>query len=109
MNSEQWSSLIRVLLAIVLGPSSILVLKGILTQDQANQLIPILVPIIMAAGAAVIGIFSARAHSASSVVAAVNSDSVPGVKVVAESSPSQAVQVTSSGDVKPLPAAPGKP
>ena len=41
MNSEQWSSLIRVLLAIVLGPSSILVLKGILTQDQANQLIPI--------------------------------------------------------------------
>jgi len=99
MNSEQWSAVIRAVLGILVGPGSYLVLKGVLTPDQASTLIPILVPMIMAAGAALIGWFAARSHSASAVVAAVNSPSVPGVKAVAESSPSPAVSVTPSGAV----------
>ena len=55
MNSEQWTSLIRTVLAIAIGPGSYVAMKGILPADLANQLIPVLVPLIMAGGAAAIG------------------------------------------------------
>ena len=86
MNNEQWASIIRTVLLLVIGPGSYLVLKGVLTEDQANQLIPILVPLIIAAGGAIVGKLAVNAHSARAVVAAVNSPSVPGVKAVASTS-----------------------
>lgn len=101
MNSEQWTALIRVVLALALGPGSYLVAKGLLTPDQANQLIPVLVPAIVAVGGLIIGKYAVGAHSAQSIVAAVNSASAPGVKAVAVSSPSPAVAVTPSGAVVP--------
>lgn len=101
MNNEQWAAIIRTVLLIALGPGSYLVLKGVLTEDQANQLIPILVPLVLAAGGAIIGKFAVNAHSAQAVVAAVNSPSVPGVKAVADTSSSPAVSVTPSGAVVP--------
>lgn len=117
MNSEQWNSLIRLVLSVALGPGSYLVLKGVLTPDQANQLIPMLVPLIMLVGGAIIAKFAVGAHSApavaaavasdktiaSAVIAAVNSDSVPGVKVVSAESPSPPVTVTPTGAVKTIP------
>jgi hypothetical protein len=108
MNSEQWTSLIRTVLSIVLGPASYIVAKGILTPEQANQLIPAIVPLVMVVGAAAIGKWGIGSHSAPAIVAAVNSDSVPGVKVVSESSPSPAVAVTDTGAVKTIPVT-GKP
>ena len=104
MNNDQWTSLIRVILGILLAPGSYLVARGVLSTDQANALIPVLVPAVMLIGGTIIGKFSFDAHSASSLVAAVNSDAVPGVKVVALSSPSPAVSVEKTGEVKVLPA-----
>lgn len=106
MNSEQWSGVIRVVLALVLGPGSYLVVKGILTTDQANQLMPAIVTITTVGGGALISWWSNRAHSAAAIVAAANSASVPGVKVVRESSPSPTVIVTSTGAIKDAPPAP---
>jgi hypothetical protein len=117
VNSEQWTSLIRTVLSIVLGPASYIVAKGVLTPEQANQLIPAIVPLVMVVGAAAIGKWGIGSHSApavaaavgndktvaSAVVAAVNSDSVPGVKVVSAASPSPAVTVTDTGAVKTIP------
>ena len=104
MNDQQWAMLIRLVLGIMLAPSSYLVMRGVLTADEADKLIPVLVPAIMTVGGLIIGKFSFDAHSASSLVAAVNSDAVPGVKVVALSSPSPAVSVEKTGEVKVLPA-----
>lgn len=103
MNPEQWNALIRLVLSVALGPGSYLVLKGVLTPDQANQLIPMLVPLIMLVGGAIIAKFAVGAHSAPAIVAAVNSDSVPGVKVVSAESPSPPVTVTPTGAVKTIP------
>jgi hypothetical protein len=100
MNPEQWTSLIRTVLAIAIGPGSYVAMKGVLPPDLANQLIPVLVPVIMAGGAAVIGKWGVTTHSAAAVVAAVNSDSVPGVKAVRETSSALAVSVTPTGDIK---------
>jgi hypothetical protein len=102
MNPEQWQSLIRTTLAIAIGPGSYLVTRGILTADQANQLAPALVPVVMAVGAIVIGKWGVSAHSATAVVAAVNSPSAPGVKVVAAASPSPTVTITKTGEIKPV-------
>jgi len=103
MNSEQWNALIRVVIGVLLGPGSYLVAKGVLTPDQANQLIPVLVPAVVAVGGLIIGRYAVKAHSPTAVVAAVNSDSVPGVKAVAEASPSPPVMVTPSGAVRTAP------
>jgi hypothetical protein len=103
MNPEQWQSLIRTVLALVVGPGSYVVSRGFLTADQANQLAPALVPVVMAVGAIVIGKWGVSAHSAAAVVAAVNSDSVPGVIAVAATSASPPVTVTKAGVVKPMP------
>jgi hypothetical protein len=106
MNPEQWSGLIRVVVTAALAPGSYLVVKGILTPDQAAQLAPSIVTIVTVGGGALIGWWSTHAHSQSAVVAAVNSNSVPGVKVVRESSPSPTVIVTSDGVIKDAPPAP---
>jgi hypothetical protein len=103
MNSEQWNSLIRLVLSVALGPGSYLVLKGVLTPEQANQMIPLLVPLVMLVGGAAIGKWGVGSHSAPAIVDAVNSDSVPGVKVVSAASPSPAVTVTDTGAVKTIP------
>jgi hypothetical protein len=109
MNSEQWSGIIRVILAVALGPSSYLVVKGILTPDQAAQLSPAIVTIVTVGGGALIGWWSTHAHSAAALTAAVNSGSVPGVKAVRESSPSPTVVVTSDGVIKESPPSPLPP
>lgn len=93
MNSDQWQSIVRTVLTLLLGPGSYLVLKGVLTADQAAQLIPVLVPAIMTIGGILIGRWGVWTHSPAALTAAVNSDSVPGVKAVASSSPSPAVVV----------------
>jgi uncharacterized membrane protein YqaE (UPF0057 family) len=101
MNSEQWTSLIRTVLALLIGPAGYFVTKGILTPDQADQLMPAILSVLTVVIGAVIAKWGISSHSASSVVAAVNSDSVPGVKAVATTSPSPAVSVDSStGAVK---------
>jgi hypothetical protein len=84
MNDQQWASLIRIVLGIALGPGSYIIMKGVLSPDLANQLIPVLVPLIMAGGAAVLGKLGHSANSAPALVAAVNSGSVPGVFVAAD-------------------------
>jgi hypothetical protein len=101
MNPEQWTSLVRTVLAIALGPGSYVVAKHLLTPDQANQLIPVLVPAVLFIGGGIIAKWGVGAHSPQAVVAAVNSDSVPGVKAVSSSSPSQQVMVTDRGLIKP--------
>jgi hypothetical protein len=110
MNSEQVSGILRVILALAIGPSSYLVAKGILTPDQAAQLSPAIVTVVTVGGGALIGWWSTHAHSATALTAAVNSGSVPGVMAVKESSALAAgippVVVTSTGEVKPSPPAP---
>lgn len=101
MNSEQWSALVRMVITALLGPGSFLVAKGVLTPDQANQIIPVLVPTVMVVGGIIVGKFTVSSHSAAAVVAAVNSASVPGVKAVSISSPSPPVTVDpNTGKVK---------
>ena len=102
LNPEQWQSLIRTILALILGPGSYLVSRGFLTADQANQLAPALVPVVMAVGAIVIGKWGVSAHSATAITTAVNSPSAPGVKVVAETSASPTVTITKTGEIKPI-------
>ena len=101
MNPEQWSSIIRTVLALAIGPGSYLVAKGVLTADQANQLIPVIVPAVMAIGGVVLGKWGVHTHSAAAITAAVNSPSAPGVKVVKESSPSQPVDISLTGAIVP--------
>ena len=101
MNNEQWSAIVRTALALLMGPGSYLVAKGVLTPDQANQLIPVLVPAVTAIGGVLIAWWGHTANTASALVAAVNSDSAPGVKVVALSAPEPQVAVTKTGTVVP--------
>ena len=91
------------MLAVLLGPGSYLVAKGVLSADQANTLLPAIVTIATVGGGSVIAWFGQQSHSAPAVVAAVNSDSVPGVKAVASSSPSLEVSVNKDGKVIPQP------
>lgn len=108
MNSEQWSSIIRTLLALLIGPAGYLVTKGVLPADQAAQLMPAVVTILTLVVGAVIAKWGVASHSPAAVVAAVNSDSVPGVKVVSVLSASPQVSVDpSTGAVKPEPVAKG--
>jgi hypothetical protein len=110
MNPEQWSGLVRVFVTAALAPGSYLVVKGILTPDQAAQLAPAIVTMVTVGGGALIGWWSTHAHSASAAAAAVNSNSVPGVMAVRESSALAAgippVIVTSDGVIKDAPPAP---
>jgi hypothetical protein len=107
MNPEQISGAVRVLVALALAPGSYLVAKGIVPADQAATLVPAITTIVTVVGGAVVGYFANRSHSATAIVAAVNSDSAPGVKVVPESSPSPQVSVTPAGAIIPTPTPPG--
>ena len=84
---------------MALAPGSYLVLKGVLPADLAQQLIIPLTTGITLVGGALLTKWGVMTHSAPAVVAAVNSDSVPGVKAVAATSASPAVAVTKDGDV----------
>lgn len=106
MNSEQWQSIIRTLLALLIGPAGYLVTKGVLTPDQADQLMPAIVSILVVVVGAVVAKWGVASHSPTAVVAAVNSDSVPGVKAVAATSPSPEVAVDSKGAVTLAPPPP---
>jgi multidrug efflux pump subunit AcrA (membrane-fusion protein) len=101
MNQQQITSLVATILALALGPGSYIVAKGFLTQDQANQLLPALVTVVTTIGGALLAWWGHTRNSAPSLVAAVNSDSVPGVKVVAVSAPEPQVAVTKTGAVVP--------
>lgn len=112
----------------------ILVTKGVMTQDQANALVPQIVAAIM--GIATVGViyWKKSQHSSDAVVAvvkqnpdivavavrsdlkvasaavsAVNSAAIPGVKVVSDTSPSAQVVVDNKGNVKLDPAQPYQP
>jgi len=104
MNDEQWAAIVRIAITVLTGPGSYLVSRGVLTADQANQLAPVLIPAVTAVTGIIVGKFAVSAHSAQAAVQAVNSDSVPGVKVVPLSSPTPAATVTSTGKVETLPA-----
>jgi hypothetical protein len=97
MNSEQIQGLIR---ALILGLPAI-VGTGVISSGQANQLAAVLPPAVMTVATVLVGWWSTHSHSAPALVAAVNSNIVPGVKVVSEASASPAVQVTSAGEIKP--------
>ena len=99
LNPEQWGSLVRMMVGLALAPGSYLVLNGVLPADLAQQLVVPLTTAITLGGGALLGKWGVMAHSAPAVVAAVNSDSVPGVKAVAATSASPAVAVTKDGEV----------
>jgi hypothetical protein len=84
MNDQQWTTLISVVLGIVIGPGSYVAMKGLLPPDLSNQLIPVLVPLVMAGGAAVLGKLVHSSTSNTALVQAVNSGAVPGVFVAAD-------------------------
>ena len=108
MNPQQISALVRVFVAAALGPSSYLVASHIIPNDPT--LIDSATTVVTVGGAAIVGYFSHRAHSASAVTAAVNSNSVPGVVAVKEANAVLAgippVTVDSSGEVRTSPPAP---
>ena len=99
LNSEQWGSFVRGTLQVALAPGSYLVLKGVLPADLAQQLIIPLTTGITLVGGALLTKWGVMSHSASAVTAAVNSESAPRVKVVAETSASPAVNLTKDGDI----------
>ena len=99
LNPEQLTSIVRGALSLALAPGSFLVLKGILPADQAQQLIVPLTTAITVGGGYLLTKWGVMSHSAPAVVAAVNSDSVPGVKAVAATSASPDVAVTKTGAV----------
>lgn len=101
MNNEQWASLIRAFIAPLFGAAGYFVTNHFLTPDQAAQLQPAIISVLVVVVSAAVAKWGVASHSASAVTAAVNSDSVPGVKAVAATSPSPAVTVDSStGAVK---------
>ena len=113
MNDEQWQALLRVAIAVAVGPGSYLVSRGLLTADQANQLAPALIPAVTTIAGIVVAKFAVGAHSpaavaaavantpsvASAVIDTVNTSAVPGVKVVSDTSASPAVAMTKTGKV----------
>ena len=106
MNQDQLMSIARSVVLALLGAGvGALVSKGILTSDQASTLVPEIATAILGIGGVAVAYFGQKTHSASSVVATVNSATVPGVKVVAETSLSPAVAIDStSGKVTLAPA-----
>jgi hypothetical protein len=119
LNSEQWTSLVRGALQVALAPGSYLVLKGGLPADVAQQLIVPLTGAITFGGGILLTRWGVMAHSpaavaaavvsntpvASAVVNALNSDSMPNVKVVRSTSASPAVSITQSGAIMSVPSA----
>ena len=120
MNSEQWTSVVRAVLQLLLAPGSYLVLKGIVPVDQTGQIIPALTIVITIVGGSLLTRWGVLAHSpaavaaavastpavASAVVATVNSDAMPGVKVVSSTSSAPQVTVDPKGNVRPDPIQP---
>ena len=116
MNPQEAMSVGSSVLLYLLGiAATALVTKGVMTQDQANALVPetatVLIGVISVgviywkktqhSPAAVAAAVSSTPAVASAVVATVNSDAVPGVKVVSDMSPSPQVIVDPKGNVKP--------
>ena len=116
MNPQELSSLLSTALGYALAAASTaLVTKGVMTTDQANALVPELSAVILGVGAIGVGWWKKNQHSpaavatavaetpavASAVVDTVNTEAVPGVKVVASSSPSPPVALDAKGNVKP--------
>jgi hypothetical protein len=103
MNPQQINELLRnILIAAGSSGATLLVTKGILTQEQATALVPDLVTAVITLGTGLIAYWGHKSQSAPALTAAVNSDSVPGVKVVPLSSPGPAVTVTDTGTIKPV-------
>jgi hypothetical protein len=136
MNPQEATSVGTSVILYALGTGlGVLVAKGIMTQDQANALAPQIAAIIItlagiaiiwwkktqhspaALGAAVIStavIASANHETLPSslqgpLVAAVNGDAMPGVKVVSDTSPSPQVMLDPKGNVRPSPVADHQP
>lgn len=103
MNPQQIQSIVRAFLQVILAPGSYLVLHGILPADAAQQLVVPLTSIITVVGGILLARWGVAAHSPSAAVTLINSADVPGVKVVAESSPSPKVTVNKNGTVQTLP------
>ena len=102
MNPQQVNELLRnALISAGSVGATLLVTKGILTQEQATALVPDLVTAVLTIGTGLVAYWGHKSQGASALTAAVNSDSVPGVKVVPLSSPSPAVTVTDAGAIKP--------
>ena len=101
MNPQQISGIVRILVAAALGPGSYLVASHVLPNDPS--LIDAITTVVTVGGTAAVGYFSHQAHSPNALTAAVNSPSVPDVKVVSESSPSPAVNATNTGAIVPVP------
>jgi hypothetical protein len=121
MNPQQSQQIASSVILYALGIlGTALVTKGVLTQDQANALIPELAVVIIAIGSIAIGYWQVRQHSpaavaqaisttpavAAAAVHAVNSDAVPGVMVVSDKSLSEQVIIDDKGNVRPDPSVP---
>ena len=106
MNPQVTSALTTLVVAALSSAGTWLVVKGVLTPDQANALAPELTAIVPVLGAIALGWWKSQQHTPTALVDAVNSAAVPGVKVVAQSSPSPAVDVDSAGTIKAAPPRP---
>jgi hypothetical protein len=121
MNQQEATSVGTSVLLYLLGiAATSLVTKGIMTQDQANALVPETVTVLIGiisvgviywkktqhSPAAVAAAVGSTPAVASAVVSTVNSDAVPGVKVVSDKSPSPQVIVDPKGNVRPDPVQP---
>jgi hypothetical protein len=120
MNPQEALSVGSSVLLYLLGiAATALVTKGVMTQDQANALVPEIATVVIGlisvgvvywkktqhSPAAVAAAVGSTPAVASAVVATVNSDAVPGVKVVASSSTAPQVTVDPKGNVRPDPTA----
>lgn len=104
VNPLQAQSWVRSGVLYLLGAgAAVLVTKGVMTSDQTAALMPGLATLIITAGGIAVAKWGANSHSAPALVAAVNSDIVPGVKVVAAAAQAPQVIVTATGRVVPDP------
>ena len=105
MNLQQQQSAARsAVIGVLMAIAGYFVARGYLTSDQASTIANLIAPAILTGISSAAWWWGVKSHSASAVVAAVNSDSVPGVKVVRETSPSPQVVIDpKSGDIRLAP------
>ena len=114
MNTQIQSAIRSVLIGLLMTGFGYAVAKGLLTTDQVNALVPVLATAVTGVLWVLLGRWGFISHSpeaiadsikenlpvAQAAVKAINSEQVPGVKVVSDASPSPQVVIDNKGTVK---------